>query len=259
MIVNGAEQEYSLVKVKHDRARPVWSLKLDWLCARTAAEWIIVRSQILCRLQKSFGWDCKPRSLVCIRMQKDHIRASQFHWKIPCSLRSLSSRPWPSVRTHEFGLRWIVHWVGLYGNTNNPVGTRSVKCLQNVEVGWFFCIMMSMTLDVTAVSHAGLSQWLTPSNGPQRNKPPRPAERQFQSAGVALSQCRVSGLGGILHHYYIYKPRCDWGALLWHIILRCVMLPALHFSVIIISVVPANSRTKAGCENFEITGNIHGL
>ena len=31
MIVNGAELEHSLVKVtdKHDRARTVWSLKLD--------------------------------------------------------------------------------------------------------------------------------------------------------------------------------------------------------------------------------------
>ena len=62
---------YSLLKarLKHDRARPLRVLAF-------APALRFLRSHILCRLdlQKSFGWGCKPRSLVSISMQEDYIR-----------------------------------------------------------------------------------------------------------------------------------------------------------------------------------------
>ena len=49
--------------------------------------WVKQREEVHC--QKSFGWDCKLRSPVCIRMLKDHI----------CTIKILSS-------TSEIGGLW---------------------------------------------------------------------------------------------------------------------------------------------------------
>ena len=49
--------------------------EISRMCSITPAPRFL-RSQILCGLhsQKPFGWDCKPRSPVCARMQTDGIR-----------------------------------------------------------------------------------------------------------------------------------------------------------------------------------------
>ena len=59
-------------------------------------------------LQKSFGWDYKPRSPVCICKEKDHIR----------TLKILQS---------------MLEFVGLWKHQNNPACTKKKKCQESSE------------------------------------------------------------------------------------------------------------------------------
>ena len=80
-------------------------------------------------LQKSFRWDYKLRSLMCIRMQNDHIRM----------LKTLQSMSEFSYHNHTVETTKYQEFSWLWKHQNNPAGIKSVRLRHESESSWSSC------------------------------------------------------------------------------------------------------------------------
>ena len=74
-------------------------------------------------LQKSFGWDYKPRSPVCIRMQKDHKHMCGKQQNNPaCTKMCQSSQCWSWTLYKRRRRTMLTHWSQFVPNmSSRPV------------------------------------------------------------------------------------------------------------------------------------------